>query len=67
MISESHLSQSAIRFSLSLHNLTHHVGPARLVEAVSCSEHCRLVEKRATALNLSPRLNKGKSAQRSNE
>lgn len=30
---------------------SHHVGPAGLVEAVSCCENCRLVEKRATALN----------------
>jgi len=30
---------------------SHHIGPASLVEAVSCSENRRLVEKRATALN----------------
>jgi len=30
---------------------SHHIGPASLVEAVSCSENRRLVKKRTTALN----------------
>ena len=69
MISQSHLSQKydKIQPFISLADWTDHVGPAGLVEAVSCSENCRLVEQRATALNLSPRLNKGKSAQRRDE
>jgi len=55
MISQSHLFvKSTISFSLNqllLAGASHHIGPSSLVKAVSCSENCRLVKQRSTALN----------------